>query len=74
MNRRIKAATVKRDQYDSHDQLRSHLSGFPESYNFARRLKTLRGLTPYENICKIWTSEPDQLVLYPIQQMPGLNT
>jgi len=27
------------------------------AYNFARRLKTLSGLTPYEYICKIWTSE-----------------
>jgi hypothetical protein len=33
-----------------------------------RRLKTLGGLTPYECICKVWTSEPDH------HQMPGLNT
>jgi hypothetical protein len=42
--------------------------------NFARRLKTLNGLTPYEYICKIWTSEPDRFILDPIHQMPGLNT
>ena len=24
-------------------------------YNFARRLKTLKGLTPCEYICNIWT-------------------
>lgn len=34
-----------------HDQLRAHL----DAYNFAKRLKTLKGLTPYEQICKIWT-------------------
>lgn len=28
------------------------------AYDFARRLKTLSGLTPYEYIAKIWTSEP----------------
>jgi len=38
------------------------------------QLKTLRGLTPYEYICKIWTSEPDRFIPDPIHQMPGLNT
>ena len=74
MNRTIKDATVKRYQYESHDQLRSHLADFLDAYNFARRLKTLSGLTPYEYICKIWTSEPDRFILNPIHQMPGLNT
>ena len=74
MNRTIKDATVKRYHYDSHNQLRSHLSDFLNAYNYARRLKTLSGLTPYEYICKIWTSEPDRFILNPIHQMPGLNT
>ena len=73
MNRTIKDATVKRYHYDSHDQLRTHLSDFLDAYNYARRLKTLSGLTPYEYICKIWTSEPDRFILNPIHQMPGLN-
>ena len=74
MNRTIKDATVKRYHYDSHEQLRDHLADFLDAYNFARRLKTLSGLTPYEYICKIWTSEPDRFILNPIHQMPGLNT
>ena len=74
MNRTIKDATVKRFHYDSHDQLRAHLTDFMAAYNFARRLKTLGGLTPYEYICKIWTSEPYRFILNPIHQMPGLNT
>ena len=48
MNRTIKDATVKRFHYDSHDQLRRHLQDFIDAYNFGRRLKTLKGLTPYE--------------------------
>ena len=32
------------------------------------------GRRTYENICKIWTSEPDRFILDPIHQMPGLNT
>jgi len=74
MNRKIKEATVKRLHYDSHEQLRTHLADFMAAYNFARRLKTLGGLTPYEYICKMWTSEPDRFILNPIHQMPGLNS
>jgi transposase InsO family protein len=74
MNRTIKEATVKRYHYDSQKQLRSHLDDFINAYNFARRLKTLKGLTPYEYICKIWTSEPNRFTLDPIHKMPGLNT
>jgi transposase InsO family protein len=74
MNRTIKDATVKRFHYESHDQLRTHLVDFLAAYNFARRLKTLSGLTPYEYISKIWTSEPDRFIIEPIHQMPGLNT
>jgi oligopeptide/dipeptide ABC transporter ATP-binding protein len=48
MNRTIKDATVKRFHYDTHDELRSHLADFVSAYNFAKRLKTLKGLTPYE--------------------------
>ena len=74
MNRTIKAATVKRFHYDDHDQLRQHLANFISAYNFGRRLKTLKGLTAYEFICKQWTNEPERFTLNPIHQMPGLNT
>jgi transposase InsO family protein len=74
MNRTIKDATVKRFHYDRHDQLSSHLSDFINAYNYARRLKTLNGLTPYEYISKIWTKEPERFTIDPIHQMPGLNT
>jgi transposase-like protein len=74
MNRTIKDATVKRFHYDDHNQLRDHLANFIRAYNFGRRLKTLKGLTPYEFICKQWTIEPQRFTLNPIHQMPGLNT
>jgi Integrase core domain len=73
MNRTIKQATVHRYQYDSHDQLRQHLTDFVDAYNFARRLKALKGLTPYEFICKCWTNQPQRFKLNPTHQMPGLN-
>jgi transposase InsO family protein len=73
MNRTIKEATVQRYYYDSHDQFRRHLDDFVSAYNFGRRLKTLKGLTPYEFICRTWTSQPERFNLNPLQQMPGLN-
>jgi len=74
MNRTLKEATVKRYYYETHDQLRSHLADFVAAYNFARRLKTLKGLSPYEYICQAWTKQPDCFTLDPTHQMPGLNT
>lgn len=74
MNRTIKVATVKRYHCNSRDQLRRHLADFVDAYNFGRRLKTLKGLTPYEFTCKCWTSEPKRFNLNPLQKMPGRNT
>ena len=71
MNRTLKDATVRRYHYDSHDELRRHLALFLDAYNYARRLKTLKGLTPYEFICRCWTKEPGRFTLNPLHQMPG---
>jgi len=73
MNRTIKEATVKRYHYDNHEQLRMHLNDFVTAYNFAKRLKSLAGLTAYEFICKCWQKEPIRFTLDPTHQMPGLN-
>jgi hypothetical protein len=43
MNRSLKDPTVKRYYYATHDELRTHLRDFVSAYNFARRLKTLKG-------------------------------
>jgi transposase InsO family protein len=74
MNRTIKEATVKRFHYDNHEQLTRHLEDFINAYNYGRRLKTLKGLTPYEFICKCWTKEPERFNIIPIHQMQGINT
>lgn len=73
MNRTLKEATVKRYHYDSHDQLRQHLQMFVNAYNFAKRLKSLKGLTPYEFICQCWTKEPKRFNVNPLNEMPGPN-
>jgi transposase InsO family protein len=74
MNRTIKEATVRRYYYESHHRLRTHLATFLDAYNFARRLKTLNGLTPFEHICKAWTEQPLRFRLNPTHHMAGLNT
>jgi hypothetical protein len=73
-NRTLKDATVKRFYHQTHDQLRQHLDQFVAAYNFACRLKTLKGLTLYEFICKTWTKEPQRFTLDPVHQTPGPNS
>ena len=74
MNRTIKEATVRRFYYETHESLRVHLATFLDAYNFAKRLKSLRGLTPFERICQLWTEQPQRFRLNPIHHMAGLNT
>jgi transposase InsO family protein len=74
MNRTIKEATAKRYFYETHEPLRAHLRDFVDVYNFARRLKILKGLTPYEGVCKIWTAQPQRFTANPLRKMPGLNS
>ena len=74
INRAIKEANVKRYRYGSHDQLRTHLSDFVAAYNFAWRLKTLHGLTPYEHIFKILAERPEQSKVDTHHHMSEPNT
>ena len=75
MNRTIKEATTKRFHYDHHEQLRRHLATFLAAYNFAKRLKTLRGLTPHEFVCSKWQDEPHRFTRDPTHHhIAGLYT
>ncbi len=69
---RISSHPLNVDEYSP--QITAHLHDFIDAYNYGRRLKTLKGLTPYEYICKIWATEPERFKLNPLHQMPGLNT
>jgi len=73
MNRTLKDATVKRFYYQTHQQLKEHLQMFLMAYNFARRLKTLNGLTPYQFICQQWQKAPLRFTINPIHHTVGLN-
>ncbi len=73
MNRTLKEATVYRYYYDTHQQLRAHLTTFVMAYNFAKRLKTLKGLTPYEYICQQWHQQPQRFLFDPSHFTLGLD-
>ncbi len=73
MNRTLKEATVQRYHYRTHGELKAHIQAFLMAYNFAKRLKTLRGLAPYEYICKVWTMQPNGFRLNPLHHTVGLN-
>ena len=73
MNRTLKEATVRTYHYQTHHSLRQHLSIFLNAYHFAKRLKTLAGLTPFEFICSCWQKEPSRFKSNPHHLSLGLN-
>src|SRR5262249_6337484 len=74
MNRTLKEATVRRYHYDTHQHLREHREVFLNVYIFAKRLKALKGLTPYEHICIVWAAQPSRFRYDPLHLTSGLNT
>jgi transposase InsO family protein len=74
MNRTLKDATVRRYHYSTHQQLQLHLDAFLNAYNFAKRLKTLNGLTPYQAIYKASLDEPQRFIRDPTRLIPGPNS
>ncbi len=59
MHRTLKEQTVYRYFYQTHAQLCQHLEAFIQAYNFGKRLKTLKGRSPYEFICDRWRENPE---------------
>ncbi len=73
MNRTIKKDTVRTYHYENHSQLRVYLTACIDAYNFAKRLKALSGLTPYQHICLCFQNEPHRFINNPHHQSLGLN-
>ena len=74
MNRTLTGATGKKDDDQTHPHLKEPLQAFLMASNFAKRLKTLKGLTPYEYIGQCWHTEPERLTTNPCHHTLGLNT
>ena len=73
MNRTLKEATVKNFSYATHQQLKEHLHAYLMVYNFAKRLKALKGKNPWQFILNQWTLHPDSFTLNPNHYFVGLN-
>ena len=74
MNRTLKEATVNSFHYASHDELKQHLHAYLMAYNFAKRLKAIKGKTPWQFILNQWTTHPEYFMLNPNHFLLGLNT
>lgn len=71
MNKTIKDATLHRYYYESQSSFQAHLQAFIDVYNFARQLKSLNGLTPWEFIINQWKSNPKSFKIKPIPPQYG---
>ena len=60
--------------YQTTDELNEHLQAFLLAYNHAKRLKTLRGLTPHEFVCAQWQKNPTIFTQDPTHLTLGLYT
>lgn len=73
MNRTIKDATVNTFTYASHEELNQHLHAYLMAYNFAKRLKAIKGKTPWQFILQDWTIHPEYFIVNPNHFLVGLN-
>ena len=73
MNRAIKEATIKTFTYETHEQLKIHLHSYLMAYNFTKRLKALKGKTPWQFIQEKSTIQPDSFTIDPNLFFVGLN-
>ncbi len=73
MNRTVKEATIKAFHYPDPDSLKAHVLAFVSSYKFAKHLKAIRWMTPFEAVCHAWTTTPEIFKLNPHHLIPGPN-
>ena len=74
MNGLLKTATVNGYNYARDQGLQEDLHSFVLAYNHAKKLKTLKGVTPYEYILASWEKEPERFIAHPNFLTVGLNT
>ena len=60
--------------YASHDELKQHLHSYLMAYNFAKRLKAIKGKTPWQFILNQSIINPEYFMLNPNHFLRGLNT
>nr|WP_162531127.1 integrase core domain-containing protein [Holospora elegans] len=73
MNRTLKEATVNSFHYASHDELKQHVRAYLMAYNFAKRLKGIKGKIPWQFILNQWTIHLEYFIPNPNHFLLGLN-
>ena len=56
-NKMIKNATTRKYFYSSVEQFEQHLALFLEAYNFGKRLKSLKFLTPFQKLLDYYNND-----------------
>ena len=65
---------MQRYHYQTTAEFNEHLQTFLLAYNHAKRLKTVRGLTPHELICGRWQENSVNFTQDPTYLTMGLYT
>ena len=73
-NRTLKDATTNTLTYATHQELKEPLHSYLMAYNFGKRLKTLKGKTPWQFVLNQWTEHPEYFIVNPHQFIGGLKT
>jgi transposase-like protein len=72
-NGTIKEATTKKYYYDSPEQFKKHLQDYLLVYNYAKKLKALKFMTPYEKIISEYEKDPSVFNKNPYHDLKELN-
>jgi len=72
-NGTLKENTVKQYHYETLEELKGHLHDFLMAYNYARKLKSLKFLTPFEKLREEYKLSPKNFLKNPDHYLTGLN-
>ena len=72
-NGTLKEATTKRYFYDTPEQFKKHLQDYLFAYNYAKKLKALKFITPYEKIISEYQKQPEIFNKNPYHNLKELN-
>lgn len=73
-NRSIKEQTTNMYYYENMGELKGHIHDYLMAHNYAKKLKSIGRMTPYEKILQLWEKEPSRFIINPIHKIVGLNT
>jgi len=73
-NKKIKAYTTKKYYYETVKQLKEHVMAFLLSYNYQKKLKALKYISPYDKLLQIFKTNEQLFNCNPSHKIAGLNT